>query len=260
MDKFDFFGKTCLITGGASGMGRAFARAFAKEGVNVVIGDINFKSAEEWANQLSAEGMSVKAIELDATSEKSVYMMAEKLKDKPPNILVNSIGVGAKAMPGEDELTIWNRIMDVNLDGVYRCCMAIGNLMVESGGGAIVNMASMSARIIPKKWRPGRLGENGLFAYCASKAGVRHLTQAIAALWAQYGIRANSVSPGYVDTPMNKDPFSDPQIRNLTENEIPLRKIAVPNDIVGAVLFLASPLSAYITGQDLVIDGGITAM
>lgn len=260
MTGYDFAGQNILVTGGASGMGEAFARAFAQAGGNVVVADVNRERVEEVAAQLRKAGHSASAICFDATEVDSVQQLADQLKERVPQILVNSVGVGAKAREEEDQWSLYQRIIDINLNGIYRCCAAVGGLMAEHGGGSIINIASMSATIVPEKTRPGKLGEYGLMAYCASKGGVRQLTRSIAVLWAEYGIRANSVSPGYVDTPLTSEPHSNPDIRATLERKIPLRKIASTQDIADTILFLASPGSAYITGQDIVIDGGFTSL
>lgn len=166
------------------------------------------------------------------------------------------LGVSANALAEENLEKLWHRIIQINLTGAFNCCSAAGEQMIEQKGGAIINIASMSASIVPEKTRPGWLGEYVLLAYCASKGGVKQLTRAIAGLWAGYGIRANSISPGYVDTPLTAGPHSDLQLRAALESKIPLGYIASPADIAGAVLFLASEDARYITGQDLVMDGG----
>lgn len=253
-------GHVCLVTGGASGMGREFAKAMARCGATVIIADLNVEGARVATAELTSDGYQADWIELDAADAASAENMAAKANEKYGHIdvLVNSIGVGAKARPGEDKYQLWNRLIQINLNGVFNCCSAVGEVMAEHKKGTIINIASMSASIVPAKNRPGRLGEYGLFGYCASKGGVRQLTKAIAALWAEYGIRANSISPGYVDTPMTKEPHSDPAIRALMEATIPMGHIASPEEITGAVLFLASEASAYITGHDLLVDGGFT--
>ncbi|WP_325199749.1 SDR family NAD(P)-dependent oxidoreductase [Oscillibacter sp.] len=253
-------GRVCLVTGGASGMGREFAKALAGCGASVMIADLNAAGAEAAAAELRAQGLQADWMEVDAADAAGAERMAAEVKEKYGRIdvLVNSIGVGAKARPGEDKYQLWNRLIRINLCGVFHCCAAVGEVMVAQGKGAIINIASMSASIVPAKNRPGRLGEYGLFGYCASKGGVRQLTKAIAALWAEYGVRANSISPGYVDTPMTKEPHSDPVVRSRMEATVPAGHIAAPEEITGAVLFLASDASAYITGHDLLVDGGFT--
>lgn len=257
--QYDFTGKVCLVTGGASGMGRAFAEKLAACGARVAIADINQALAEEVAASLGDNAI---AIQLDATDPSSAESMAQRCVDAFGciDVLVNSIGIGAKAREGESPYDIWRRVMDVNINGVYNCCIAVGETMVQRKTGKIINIASISAYIIPEKLREGRGGEYGLFAYTASKASVRQLTRAIAALWAKYGVIANSVSPGYVNTPLTAETHGQAQVTATLESKIPLGYIADPGDIVGAVCYLASDESSYMTGNDLVIDGGKTCL
>ncbi|HWQ77779.1 MAG TPA: SDR family oxidoreductase [Anaerovoracaceae bacterium] len=256
-ETYDFSGKTCIVTGGASGMGKEFARALAGAGAQVVIADINREAAHAATEEI---GCSAVAERLDVVDTASVRAMADRIIARcgKIDVLVNSAGIGAKPGPGETAADIWKRVLSVNLDGVYNCCVAVGETMVERKSGVIVNMGSMSATIIPAKTREGRGGEYGLFAYCASKGAVRQLTRALAVTWAPHGVRVNCVSPGYVDTPLTSEPHSNPAIRSLLESKVPMGCIAAPKDIVGSILFLASGASGYITGHDLIVDGGYT--
>lgn len=255
----DLNGKYCLVTGGASGMGKAFVETLASAGARVLIADKDKFRSEELVSQLADTNKNVNSFCFDAASTDSVSSLSSYLENDIPDILINSLGIGAKPNDDENVYDLWQRIIEINLYGIYHCCAAIGELMIKKGKGNIINVASMSASIIPEKTRAGRMGEYGLLAYCSSKAAVKHLTRGIATLWADYGIRANSISPGYVDTPLTKEPHSDPEIRKKLESKIPLHKIASPEDISGAVLFLASDASSYITGQDIIIDGGYTS-
>lgn len=260
--RFCFDGKTCVVTGGASGMGREIAQVVAKAGAEVFIADRDFEGAQRVADTLRQAGHCACAVFLDGTDLKSVKTAARNILSSAGKMdyLVNSMGIGAKAREGETYEDTFNRVLSVNLHGIFNSCCVFGEEMIQSGGGVIVNIASQAATIVPEKTRPGRGGEYGLLGYCTSKAGVKHLTRSIAALWAQYGIRANSVSPGYVDTPLTAEPHSDPVIRAEMLSKIPLKKIAQPDDIAGIVLFLLSDNASYITAQDIIADGGYTAL
>lgn len=257
----DFQGKSCVVVGGASGLGRGIAHALADRGATVFVADINLDCAKLVAQELCAKGVVSHPVYLDGTKADSVQSAAEQILRFVPSIdcLVNSMGIGAKAKDGESYLETYERILDVNLRGMFNSCYVFGEEMIKSGGGSIVNIASQAASIVPAKTRPGRGGEYGLLGYCTSKAGVKHLTRAMGVLWAPYGIRANSVSPGYVDTPLTAEPHSDPKIRSGMIAGIPLHRIAVPEDIAGTVLFLLSDAASYLTAQDIVVDGGYTA-
>lgn len=260
--RFDFAEKNCVVTGGASGMGREIAATAAAAGAAVYVADRNLQGAQELAGELTAKGFKAHAVYLDGTDMESVQAAAHEVAERAGQIhfLVNSMGIGAKAREGESFDAVFNRVLNVNLHGIFNSCCAFGEAMIQTGGGSIVNIASQAATIVPAKTRPGRGGEYGLLGYCTSKAGVKHLTRAMGALWADYGIRANSVSPGYVDTPLTAEPHSDPVIRAGMLEKVPLKKIAQPQDIVGTVLFLLSDASSYITAQDVIIDGGYTAL
>ena len=259
--KYDFRGKTCIVTGGASGMGKAFVAALFQAGANVVVADINLQAAKTVVEGVdSSSGQWIIAEHLDVTDAARVQAMTDRVMKRcgQIDVLINSAGIGAKPRPGETPAEIWNRVISVNLNGVFNCCVSVGETMIERQSGFIVNIASMAATIVPAKTRKGRGGEYGLFAYCASKGAVKQLTKALAAIWGPYGIRVNSVSPGYVNTPLTSEPHSDPAIRKVLESKVPLGYIAAPEDIVESVLFLASGSSKYITGHNLIVDGGYT--
>lgn len=259
---YRFAGKTCVVTGGASGMGREIASALAAAGAVVFAADRDFQGARSLAEELTAQGHRAGAVYLDGTDMESVRAAAQEIMERAGQIhcLVNSMGIGAKAREDERFEDVFNRVVAVNLHGIFNSCCVFGEEMIKTGGGSIVNIASQAAGIVPEKTRPGRGGEYGLLGYCTSKAGVKHLTRALGVLWAPYGIRANSVSPGYVDTPLTAEPHSDPAIRKGMIEKVPLRKIAQPGDIAGTVLFLLSDASSYITAQDVIVDGGYTAL
>ena len=259
--KFDFSGKTCVVAGGASGMGRSIAQELANAGAAVCVADLNLTGAEAFCAELRAKGFQAAAFGMDATDLASVQRTADAISAQFGRIhcLVNSIGIGAKARPEETLQQTFGRLIQVNLMGMFNSCSSFAEHMIETGGGSIVNIASMSASIVPAKTRPGRGGEYGLIGYCTSKGGVKMMTKSMALLWTEYGIRANSVSPGYVDTPLTAEPHSNPETRRKLEDSVPVHRIARPEEIAPTVLFLLSDESSYITGQDILIDGGFTS-
>lgn len=259
--RFDFSGKTCVVTGGASGMGREIVNVLAAANAEVFVADLNCIQADKIAAYWAKTGHKVFSLPMDGTNLDSVVTAAKNVIATAGKIdfLVNSMGIGAKAKDGESFADTFNRLLNVDLNAIFNSCHAFGEAMIEGGGGVIINIASQAATIVPAKTRPGRGGEYGLLGYCTAKAGVRHLTRSIATLWAPYGIRANSVSPGYVDTPLTAEPHSDPVIRAGMISSIPLGRIAAPNDIAGIVAFLLSDEASYLTAQDIIADGGYTA-
>lgn len=259
---YDFFGKNYVVAGGASGMGRSFAEKLSNCGATVYIVDLNECAAKEFAAEQEEKGKKVYIFKANACNLDEIIEAAGKISDIAGKIdgLVNSIGIGAKAKEGETLADSYNRLISVNLQGVFNVCHAFGEEMIKNGGGAIVNICSMSATIVPRKNRPGRGGEYGLIGYCTSKGGVKQMTKAMAVLWASYGVRANSVSPGYVDTPLTAETQRNPEIRAAMEKTVPLGHLAAPADIDGTVMFLLSDDSKYITGQDFIVDGGATSI
>ena len=153
---------------------------------------------------------------------------------------------------------IWNRIIAVDLNGVFYCCVEESAAMTPSGGGVIVNMASMSAQIV-NRFPEGTVPESrqmSLPAYCAAKAGIRQLTKALAAMWAKDDIRVNCISPGYMRTAMTQEAFENPEVIEPIERDTPLGRAGVPEDLDGLVVYLASGASSFMTGSEVFVDGG----
>ena len=246
-------GKIAIVTGAGMGMGRTDAILLAKEGASVVVADIDLESAENVVAEIKSLGRQAQAVKVDVSSREEVNQMVQKALDTfgRIDILVNNAAV-ARLVPA-DELSDadWNSTIDVNLKGVFLCCQAVGRQMIKQGHGKIINIASVSAhRGVPTQ-----------VAYAASKGGVLALTRQLAVEWAPFNINVNSISPGTTATPMLMKALENRRqsIQHQTR-WIPLSRANKPEDIASAVLFLASPESDNITGQDILIDGGITAL
>ena len=243
--------KVALITGGASGMGRIAAQRFVAEGAKVVVVDYSGDAGRAVAESLGAAATFVqadvsKADQCDAMVAHAVSHFGGL------HVLYNNAGV----FPNDDggvldtpEAT-WERVMEINLKGVWLGCRAGIPAMVESGGGSIINVASFVALMG---------AATAQIAYTASKGGVLAMTREIAVEWARKGIRANSLCPGPVDTPLLAELMSDPARKARRLVHIPMGRLAQAEEIVNAALFLASDEASYITGSQLVVDGGITA-
>lgn len=244
-------GRVCVVTGGGSGIGRAIALGFAAYGARVAVLDRNAEGAEACAAEINSQGGTAVAIGCDVSDPASVQAAAERSAAAlgPCNILVNNAGV---LRPGAlDTLTLaeWNGMLAINLTGYFLCAQSFGRQMRAAGGGAMVHTASIAATY------PTSFGG----AYSVAKAGIVSLSQQLAIEWGSLGIRSNSVSPGLTMTPMTQAAYTKPGTAERRNLAIPAGRVAEPQDIADAVLFLASPRSAYITGVDLLVDGGLSS-
>jgi NAD(P)-dependent dehydrogenase (short-subunit alcohol dehydrogenase family) len=249
LDLFSLKGKTSYVTGGARGIGKSIASGLVEAGASVAIIDIDEAEARKAAKELCDLGYESCAIGADVTKRDQVLDMVEQVLGRwgRLDIAVNNAGKCLNA-PGEEMTEVqWNDVVDLNLKGVFLTSQAAGRIMIQQSTGSIINIASMSARIVNHP--------QPQVAYNASKAGVVMLTKSLAAEWASYGVRVNSISPGYTGTELTlrmKDLF--PKWVAMT----PMRRLADPNEMKGAAVYLASEASRFVTGHDLVVDGGFT--
>ncbi len=245
----DFQGKVVIVTGSASGMGAASARAFAKAGAKVVIVDRNKTLAQQIATELGAE-VQVGDVSDSAFCNSVVEQTVEQ--HGRLDVLVNAAGIIVRASGEDTSDEQWQRIMAVNVSGTFFMCRAAIKAMKPQGSGAIVNFGSI--------W--GELGAAGVAAYCASKGAVHNLTRALALDHAKDGIRINAVCPGEVNTPMlqseRKEPVTPVLLQRLAET-VPMGRLADPVEIAQVVLFLASSQASYMTGSLVLVDGGYAA-
>jgi 3(or 17)beta-hydroxysteroid dehydrogenase len=245
-------GKSALISGGARGMGAAEARLFAQEGARVVIGDILEAEGQQVEADIKASGGSAVFVRLDVTQEEdwqhAVALSVERFGKL--DILVNNAGISRQSRVEHTTLQEWQQVMDINATGVFLGTKTAIPAMRRAGGGSIINISSQL----------GLVGtDNSSPQYQASKGAVRLLTKATAIQYAREGIRVNSVHPGPVATPLNEARRADPNVYQRTVSRIPLGRYGQPEDIAYGVLYLASDESAFVTGSELVIDGGWTS-
>jgi NAD(P)-dependent dehydrogenase (short-subunit alcohol dehydrogenase family) len=244
-------GKVALISGGARGIGAATARVFAREGARVAIGDLLEKEGKVTAAEIGAAGGEALFVRLDVTSQED---WAEAVKATLSafgrlDILVNNAGIQIGRPLEEVTLEDWEKVMAVNSTGVFLGTKAVLDAMESQKSGAIVNIASIS----------GMVGISASAAYTASKGGVRAMTRYAAIQLARHGIRVNAICPGVVESPLTAPGLSDPERRQRSISLHPIGRLGQPEDIAYGALYLASDEASFVTGAELVIDGGFTA-
>ena len=247
-------GKVALITGAGGGMGAVAAHLFAQQGAAVMVADIDGDAAAAVAAEIVAEGGSGAHVCVDVAAEAQVKAMVEETMTRfgGLHVLYNNAGImmGADDNPVTTEMDVWHRTIDVNLTGVFLACKFGIPAMLASGGGSIINVASFVAHMG---------AATPQIAYTMSKGGVLAMTREIAAIYARQGIRANSLCPGPVGTPLLAELWSDPARKARRVVHIPMGRWAEAEELARAALFLASDDSSYMTGQSLIVDGGITS-
>ena len=244
-------GKVALVTGAGTGMGRAFAVAFAEAGADVAICSLSGDGLAEVARQIESMGRRALAVKADVSSKADVDGLVSRTVSELGRIdaLVNNAAVATKGDLMDTEEEVWNRVIDINLKGCYLCCRAAGRFMVEQKSGSIINIASTV----------GFRAKTDRTAYSVSKAGVIMLTRVLARELGPHNVRVNVVAPGTVRTRLNEPWLADEEATRAVLANIPLGRVAEPEDIAGAVLFLASDSARWITGSSIVVDGGFLA-
>jgi glucose 1-dehydrogenase len=237
-------GKVCVITGGAGGLGRAIAAGFVAQGARVALLDRDGAGAEAAAAEIGGLGLACDISDEDAVRAACAAVTARL---GAADVLVNNAGILRPGPLATLPLAEWNAMLAVNLTGYLLCAQAFGAAMRERRSGAIVNIASIAASF-PQ-------GQSG--AYSPGKAGVAMLSRQLAVEWGPLGVRSNCVSPGMVRTPMSEAFYQAQGVAAARANLVPAKRYGVPTDIADAVLFLASDRASYVTGQDLVVDGGM---
>jgi 2-deoxy-D-gluconate 3-dehydrogenase len=244
-------GKVALITGSTRGIGKDFAIGFAREGSDVIINGRNIEKARAVAKETESLGVRSLAIGADVSLSQDVTRMVDEAIHSfgRIDVLVSNAGVNPFILEAEKiKEEGWDQVLDVNLKGVFLCCQAVGRQMIKQGGGKIINISSAA----------GLLGEQGFLPYCVSKAGVMTLTRVLAYEWSKYNIIVNAIAPGFVAGGMNAPVLNKEILVSGLTQQVPLKRLGNPGEIVKIALFLASKDSSYINGTTIVADGGMT--
>jgi 2-deoxy-D-gluconate 3-dehydrogenase len=253
---FRLDGRIAIVTGAGSGMGKAFAIAFAGAGADVALTELPGKEAlaEETAAQVRAAGRRALTIPLDVCRLPMIQEMVDRVVSEwgHLDILMNNAGMNIRKMAVDVTEPDWDKVLDTDLKGVFFCAQAVGKQMIRQGkGGKIINMASQI----------GLVAYHSRVAYCCAKAGVINLTRVLAYEWAPYKINVNAIAPTFVNTPfVEKLLQEDAELKQDVLSRIPLGRIAEPEDVTGAAVYLASSAANMVTGHTLLVDGGWTAV
>ena len=251
----NFEGRTAIVTGGSCGIGRAICLKLAEEGANIVVADVKKEPVvdeEPTHEKIQENGGEAIYIETDVSDEQSVKDMVYQSAERFGNIdiLVNNAGVHHSAAVTDESPEGWDQIMDVNLKGVFLCSKHVLQHMIEEDiSGDVINIGSIA----------GLVGYGETAAYCASKGGIVELTREMALDYGDYGINVNAVDPGVIKTAMTKDMRENDEIRAYMDQNTMTPRLGEPEDIANAVAFLANDENDFITGENLVVDGGWTA-
>ena len=250
-------GMTALVTGAGSGIGQAAARALSAAGARVVVTELpdRLQRAEATANELEADGGEAVAVPLDVRDLGSIAACVEaaaRAGGGRLDVLVNNAGINVRQPAFEVTEEAWDLVLDTNLKGLFFTAQAAGRVLRDADppGGCIVNVSSIM----------GLIGYFNRAAYCASKAGVVNLSRVLAVEWAPHAIRVNAVCPAFVETPLTQVLFADAAVKSDILGRTPAGRLATPEEVAAAIVFLASPQARMITGAALTIDGGWTAL
>ena len=250
---FSLLGKVAIITGGRRGIGKAIALALAEAGADIALCDrvIDDSELNSVADEVKRLGRRSLAVQADISNKADIDNLVQKVTSEfnSIDILVNSAAMNIRAPLLELREDGWDKVINTDLKGYYLCSQAVGKTMADQKRGNIINITSTAAL----------KADTGMGAYCIAKAGVVMLTRVLALELAQYNIRVNAIAPYLVKTKFSQPLWGEPETLRQLEAEIPLGRLAEPSDITGSVLFLASDASAYITGQTIIVDGGLSA-
>ena len=249
-DLFDLTGRVAVVTGASRGLGQYFGRALAKAGADLIVTSRSTDSLQVFQKEIATLGRKAVPFELDVRDKGSIERFANAASKafERIDILVNNAGCNVRKPALDVTWDDWNLILDTNLRGAFFMAQAIARQMIPHHYGRIINIGSVTSVA----------GSAGLGPYCASRGGIKQLTMSLADDWGPHGITVNCLAPGWFKTAQNKVLYDDPEWIAYLEDRIPLKRAGLPNDLDGAIVFLASEASRYITGQTLLVDGGIS--
>jgi gluconate 5-dehydrogenase len=247
---FDLTGQVAIVTGTSRGLGQYFARALAKAGADLVLTSRNRESLRDFEAEIHSLGRRTVALELDVRDPASIKRMVGEATAAfgQIHVLVNNAGCNVRKPALDVTWDDWNLVLDTNLRGSFFVAQAVARGMIEHGYGRIINIGSVTSVF----------GFAGLAPYCASRGGIRQLTMSLSDDWGSHGVTVNCLAPGWFKTEQNKVLYEDQEWVQYLTDRIPVKRAGLPHDLDGAVVFLASEASRYITGQTLLVDGGIS--
>jgi gluconate 5-dehydrogenase len=247
---FDLSGRVAIVTGTSRGLGQYFARALARAGADLVLTSRDRQTLGPFAEEIAALGRRSVSLDLDVRDYDSIQRMVSAAHEffGHIDILVNNAGCNVRKPAVEITWDDWNLVVDTNLRGTFFVAQAVARHMIEQGYGRIINLGSVTAVA----------GYAGLGPYGASRGGIRQLTMSLADDWGKHGVTVNCLAPGWFRTSQNRIMYEDTEWVEYLKERIPLKRPGQPNDLDGAMVFLASEASRYVTGQTLLVDGGIS--
>lgn len=249
---FDLAGRTALVTGSARGLGFAIAKGLAQAGATVLINGTTDAGVAQAVSTLRADGLRAEGFVFDVTDEAAIAAVFQQLDraGQTVDILVNNAGIQLRKPMVELSTPEWQKVLDVNLTSAFVVGREAAKRMIARGHGKIINIGSLTSALARATVAP----------YTVAKGGIKMLTQAMAAEWAQHGIQSNAIGPGYMITDMNKPLIENPQFDAWVKGRTPARRWGKPEELIGAAVFLASSASDYVNGQIIYVDGGMISV